>query len=100
MKWAFELEEFELVYRPRTAIKYQALVDFLAEFTYLENPIEEPTQPNLPLELQASILTWVLYVDRFSNNQGSGTGMILTIPNDFQIKCTLRFRFEASNTKV
>ena len=38
---ALELEEFEVVYRPRTAIKGQAIADFIAEFTYLKDPIEE-----------------------------------------------------------
>ena len=36
MKWALELEEFGVIYRPRTAIKGQVLADFLVEFTYLE----------------------------------------------------------------
>ena len=36
MKWALELEEFEVIYRPRTAIKGQALADFLVKFTYPE----------------------------------------------------------------
>ena len=36
MKWALELEEFEVIYQPRTAIKGQALADFLVEFTYPE----------------------------------------------------------------
>ena len=34
MKWAFELEEFEVFYGPRTMIKGQALADLIAEFTY------------------------------------------------------------------
>ena len=36
MKWALELEEFEVVYRPRIVIKGQVLADFLVEFTYPE----------------------------------------------------------------
>ena len=34
MKWAFELEELEVIYKLRTAIKGQELANFLAEFTY------------------------------------------------------------------
>ena len=41
MKWALELEEFNVVYRSRTTIKYKALADFLVEFTYLEDLVEE-----------------------------------------------------------
>ena len=43
MKWALELEEFEVIYRPRTVIKGQALADFLVEFTYPEEA--EPSGP-------------------------------------------------------
>ena len=51
MKWAFELEEFEVVYRPMRAIKGQAVADFLAEFTYSEDSIRESAQPDLLPEL-------------------------------------------------
>ena len=44
MKWALELEEFEVIYRPRIEIKGQALA--------------EPTV--LTPDLQVAILTWVL----------------------------------------
>ena len=34
IKWVFELEEFKVLYRPRTMIKGHVLEDFLVEFTY------------------------------------------------------------------
>ena len=34
LKWAVELGQFDIHFRPRTAIKGQALADFVAEFTY------------------------------------------------------------------
>lgn len=34
--WAIELNEFDIQYRPRTAIKGQAVADFIAEFTLRE----------------------------------------------------------------
>ncbi|KAL2532411.1 rve domain-containing [Abeliophyllum distichum] len=39
VKWAVELGQFELHYKPRTAIKGQALADFIAEFS----PEHEPS---------------------------------------------------------
>ncbi|KAL5569910.1 hypothetical protein UlMin_026485 [Ulmus minor] len=33
-KWSIELGEFDIQFKPRTAIKGQALADFIAEFTY------------------------------------------------------------------
>uniref|UniRef100_A0A2N9HLG9 Integrase catalytic domain-containing protein n=1 Tax=Fagus sylvatica TaxID=28930 RepID=A0A2N9HLG9_FAGSY len=38
--WSIELSEFDIDYRPRTAIKAQALADFIAEFTSKD---DEPT---------------------------------------------------------
>ena len=33
IQWAIELSQFDIEYHPRTAIKAQALADFIAEFT-------------------------------------------------------------------
>ena len=61
INWALELEEFKVLYRPRTGIKGQTLADFVVEFTYPEESVEEPALPDLPLELQGFIPTWVLH---------------------------------------
>src|SRR5438128_10917078 len=37
-KWVVELGSFELSFQPRTAIKSQALIDFLAEWTETQTP--------------------------------------------------------------
>ena len=34
VQWAIELSQFDIEYLPRTAIKAQALADFIAEFTF------------------------------------------------------------------
>ena len=36
MKWAIELSEFDIRYKPKTAIKGQFLADFVIEFTSTE----------------------------------------------------------------
>ena len=36
MKWAIELSEFDIRYKPKTAIKGQVLADFIMEFTSAE----------------------------------------------------------------
>ena len=70
IKWAIELSEFDIRYRPRTAVKGQVLADFIMEFAPME-PIET-TQliPDLPI--------WRLSVNWVANAQGSGAGLILT----------------------
>jgi hypothetical protein len=37
-KWAIELSMHDIVYKPRTAIKAQALSDFIAEWTKTQAP--------------------------------------------------------------
>ena len=44
VQWAIELSQFDIEYCPRTAIKVQALADFIAEFT---TPEHEETQEEL-----------------------------------------------------
>jgi hypothetical protein len=41
-KWAIELGALNIDFKPRTAIKSQALVDFMAE--WLENLLHSPTE--------------------------------------------------------
>ena len=36
VQWAIELSQFDIEYLPKTAIKAQTLVDFIAEFTFLD----------------------------------------------------------------
>ena len=37
IQWAIKLSQFDIEYRPRTAIKAQVLTDFIAEFTSHEH---------------------------------------------------------------
>ena len=92
MKWAIELSEFDIRYKPKTAIKGQVLADFVMEFTSAE-PIEKTqTMTDLP--------TWRLSVDGAANAQGSRAGLILTSPEGIDIEYVLRFRFQASNNEA
>ncbi|KAL0399746.1 UNVERIFIED_CONTAM: hypothetical protein Sradi_2317900 [Sesamum radiatum] len=58
VKWAVELSEHGIEYRPRPAIKAQALADFMVEL------IDEGKE--------TSQLLWKLFVDGSSTSQGSG----------------------------
>ena len=53
--WAIELSEFDIQYRPRTAIKGQVVADFIAEFTLGEGQVEEEKEQ------------WNIHTDRSSN---------------------------------
>ena len=92
MKWAIKLSEFDIRYKPKTAIKGQILADFVMEFTSAE-PAE-----NAQTETNPSI--WKLSVDGASNAQGSGAGLILTSLEGIDIEYALRFGFHASNNEA
>ena len=94
MKWAIELSEFEfdIRYKPKTAIKGQVLADFVMEFTPTELVQTTHAKDDLPI--------WKLSVDGASNAQGSGADLILTSPEGIDIEYALRFGFRASNNEA
>ena len=92
MKWAIELSEFDIRYKPKTAIKGQILADFVMEFTSVELAEATQTTSDLPI-LRLS-------VDGAANAQGSGAGLILTSLEGIDIEYALRFGFRASNNEV
>ena len=92
MKWAIELSEFDIRYRPKTAIKGQVLADFVMEFASAE--------PARDAQVATDLSTWKLSVDGASNAQGSAVGLILTSPEGIDIEYALRFGFHTSNNEV
>ena len=92
MKWAIELREFDIRYKPKTTIKGQVLADFVMEFTSAE-PAENSQMPtDLPI--------WRPSVDGATNAQGSGAELILTSLEGIDIEYALRFGFQASNNEA
>ena len=92
MKWAIELSEFDIRYKPKTAIKWQVLADFVMEFTSAEPAKSAQTVTDLPI--------WKLSVDGASNAQGSGASLILTSLEGIGIEYALRFGFRTSNNEA
>ncbi|MCS5023626.1 hypothetical protein L2V44_14130, partial [Staphylococcus aureus] len=86
IKWSIELGEYDLEFRTRSAIKSQALADFIAEGY---NVSEVPPPQTLPL--------WTIYIDGASSKQACGAGIILEGPEGYQAEYALRFQFKASN---
>nr|XP_023904367.1 uncharacterized protein LOC112016094 [Quercus suber] len=56
VQWAIELSQFDVEYHPRTAIKAQDLADFIAEFTYPDEPSHASKDK-----------TWVMQTDATNN---------------------------------
>ena len=85
-KWAIELAPYTIYYQPRTAIKSQALADFLvdwAETQYL------PPAPNST--------HWRMHFDGSKMRTGLGAGVVLTSPKGDKLKYALQIHFAASN---
>ena len=88
-KWAVELGALELKFMPRTAIKSQALVDFLAEWR--ENQV--PTPPSISDH-------WTMYFDGSLKLGGGGAGVLFISPKCEQLKYVFQILFEVSNNEA
>ncbi|XP_074328487.1 uncharacterized protein LOC141666399 [Apium graveolens] len=102
LKWTVELGQFEVDYKPRTAIKGQALIDFVLEFP----PHQEvepgalvviPSSEEVGLESQNSAPWWSLFVDGASNGDGAGAGIELISPEAHKIRRATHLAFHATN---
>ncbi|XP_048605843.1 uncharacterized protein LOC125583251 [Brassica napus] len=87
-KWAIELSEYDVEYRPRTCAKSQVLADFLVELPTGDMKNTEPDS------------TWILHVDGSSSKQGSGIKIRLTSPTGEVLEQSFRLEFHASNNEA
>jgi ribonuclease HI len=76
----------DIEFRPRTAIKTQALVDFISEWTEQQVPDNPETAE-----------VWRMYFDGSLKLQGAGTGILFVAPGGEQLKYALQLLFLASN---
>ncbi|XP_065015425.1 uncharacterized protein LOC135642869 [Musa acuminata AAA Group] len=89
LKWAVELGEHDIRYVPRTAVKAQAVADFIAELTQTGDR-----------DLEQTPEAWTLHVDGSANSRGAGAGLVLLAPNGRSFERSLRFGFKATNNEV
>ncbi|XP_030969937.1 uncharacterized protein LOC115990230 [Quercus lobata] len=86
--WAIELSEFDIQYRPRTAIKGQAVADFIVEFTLGGNQLVEEKEQ------------WSIHTDGSSNRRAGGAGVVIKTPQGDMIQCMIRLDFPTTNNEV
>ncbi|PKA52633.1 hypothetical protein AXF42_Ash001614 [Apostasia shenzhenica] len=89
LKWSIELGEYDIRFVPRTAIKAQALADFVAEFSTSEPP---------PAKTLANL--WSLHVDGASGSQSQGAGILLTSPMGAVLHQAVTLQFKATNNQA
>ncbi|XP_074378174.1 uncharacterized protein LOC141719699 [Apium graveolens] len=102
LKWTVELGQFEVDYKPRTAIKGQALADFVLEFpphqeVELGALVVVPSTEEVALESQNSAPWWSLFMDGASNRDGAGAGIELISPEMHKIRRATHLAFHATN---
>ncbi|XP_074298507.1 uncharacterized protein LOC141629394 [Silene latifolia] len=97
-KWSVHLSGYDLKFEPRTAIKSQALADFVSDFSpALQTQVE---QDILNLEEDKGEQVWELHVDGASNAKGAGVGLVLKSPQGDLIVQGVRCEFNATNNKA
>ncbi|VFQ68922.1 unnamed protein product [Cuscuta campestris] len=90
-KWGVFLGSFQIEFKPRPAIKGQALADFVVECTAreVESSGEEP-EGNW----------WTVYTDGSSATDALGGGVVAIYPEGFKAYYSMRFRFKVSNNEA
>uniref|UniRef100_A0A803PU16 Integrase catalytic domain-containing protein n=1 Tax=Cannabis sativa TaxID=3483 RepID=A0A803PU16_CANSA len=91
LKWAMELRPSDIQYILRISIKDQAPADLIVECNKTEAIANVPAQ---------DVPTWKVYVDRASNENGSGAGIAMIFPDGLRLQAALRFTFLASNNEA
>jgi hypothetical protein len=68
-KWALELMGQNITYAPRSAIKSQVLVDFVAEWMEIQTTVASVEHE-----------TWIMYFDGSVMKEGAGVGLVFISP--------------------
>jgi hypothetical protein len=85
-KWVIELPMYNIVYKLRTAIKAQALSDFLAEWTEMQTTPKE-----------REMEYWAINFDGSLQLQGAVAGILVISPKGGSFKYDMQMHFSTSN---
>ena len=90
-KWGTWLGSFDIRYRPKSSVKGQVIVDFVAEFS-----------PKRELETvcHVEVRPWRVFIDSASNALGVGAGIIMITLERMRVEHSFRLGFKASNNEA
>ncbi|XP_019197405.1 PREDICTED: uncharacterized protein LOC109191268 [Ipomoea nil] len=91
VRWSMRLSQYNIQFKPRPAIKGQALADFIVECT-----AREATEQARSEEEE----WWTLSTDGSSSAKGCGGGVVLVTPEGFRAYYALCFHFKLSNNEA
>ena len=86
--WAVELNEFDIQYRPCTAIEGHVVADFIAEFILMEGQRAEKAPQ------------WSIHINGSSNKQAGKAGVVLHTLEGDKIECMVRLDFPTTNNEA
>ncbi|XP_052289889.1 uncharacterized protein LOC127899803 [Citrus sinensis] len=96
VQWSVELSEFDLSYRPRGAIKVQALAEFMVDRADTGEEIREEqlTEQEKPEGV------WLVMVHGSCSEQGSGARVVIRSPDGTEITYAVKFEFQLTNNQA
>ncbi|XP_076949768.1 uncharacterized protein LOC143622537 [Bidens hawaiensis] len=97
-KWAIELGEHSIEYKPRPVIKGQVLADFVMEVP--TGKVQEcllEQQPSTPSDERQQ---WILFTNGASSGEGSGGGLELINPDDQEFTYAIKLNFKSTNNEA
>ncbi|XP_074316396.1 uncharacterized protein LOC141652703 [Silene latifolia] len=97
-KWSVHLSGYDLQFEPRTAIKSQALADFVSDFCPATRVEAEKGMLTLLGDQESRV--WTLYIDGASNARGAGVDLVLRSPKGDMMVQAVRYEFKAANNKA
>uniref|UniRef100_A0A2N9ERH4 Uncharacterized protein n=1 Tax=Fagus sylvatica TaxID=28930 RepID=A0A2N9ERH4_FAGSY len=92
IQWSVELSEFDIDYRSRSAIKAQALADFIVEFTNKDDEPVETEENKAP--------RWTVHTDGSSTKNAGRVRIIIRSPEGDVIKRAIRLQYTTTNNKA
>lgn len=95
--------QFDIDYKPKLAIKAQALTNFLLEFSLHVN-VTGQEEPDITMEEHVEenncAPCWTIYVDGAVNSNGAGAGIELVSREGHHIHSSTHFDIKATNNDV
>ncbi|XP_076917107.1 uncharacterized protein LOC143577046 [Bidens hawaiensis] len=104
-KWAIELGDHTIEYKPKATFKGHVIAYFITETTSLEKEEFVSQQSHLgdaepEVQTDQGEPSWILYTDGASNGDGSGAELILISPNVIELTYAMRLDFPITNNEA
>ena len=100
LRLSLELSEFDIIFKPHSTIKAQAIADFIAKFANDSRGEEIPGYPSETTPAIEEEHVWKIHVDGSSNSRENGVGVIIIDPGKVKLCYTLQFGFKTLNNEA